>query len=712
VSNTRRSINPDERAQVDTPDPPALDYLDQPPLDRYCDVVLTGGVTDGVIYPWAVVELARKYRFKNIGGTSVGAMAATLTAAAEYSRRRGSLTGFNEVLLKLPRKLGENVNGMTRLYSLFQPARSTRRLFALFVGLFETKPGAGANGAFRRFLLSRPALNKDGPIGTLENACKPCAFASSIFGFLLGPGRFVRVVLCAYRVAALIGVLVAFLFGIAEWWFWHSGSPHHLLAQDLLTSLPWAIVLAIACIGLAIVLDLIGGFLENNFGLCKGFHNETAPPEQQSLVEWLHQGVQAAAGRPLDRPLTFRDLWEAPGGPVGRSQPPRRQKRKSRSIDLRMVTTNLTHQRPYALPPEDETSRLFFRRKDLESYFPQAILDHLVAHAQPYASKVDRVDPDPVNVPADLLELPAGDLPIVVAARLSLSFPLLFSAVPLWAIDYEAGKFKDRRLRRCWFSDGGICSNFPIHLFDASLPRWPTFGIALVPRSLFWPKEAVYLPEYYNQGRGDRWDRFGDEILPVTGKRVPPGSRLLGFLASIIWSAKNWKDKTSMRMPGVRDRVVRVNLKPGEGGLNLKLTRSQILRLAADYGTPAGKELVFKFVCLTTDGRLSQFWDEHRWVRFNCLLVALRERIEGISAAAELAAYSTPLSAQIANATRVPPLSEKNKSDEKLLTQAQADDLQSLLAALKDLESKFAQAELPQPYTPLPTPSMRIRPPL
>src|SRR5205807_10418438 len=30
-----------------------------------------------------------------------------------------------------------------------------------------------------------------------------------------------------------------------------------------------------------------------------------------------------------------------------------------------------------------------------------------------------------------------------------------------------------------WFSDGGICSNFPIQFFDAWLPKTPTFGINL-----------------------------------------------------------------------------------------------------------------------------------------------------------------------------------------------------------------------------------------
>jgi predicted acylesterase/phospholipase RssA len=63
--------------------PDLLDPAQEPPLDRYCDVVMKGGVTDGVVYPWAVMALAQHYRFQSIGGTSVGAVAAALTAASE-----------------------------------------------------------------------------------------------------------------------------------------------------------------------------------------------------------------------------------------------------------------------------------------------------------------------------------------------------------------------------------------------------------------------------------------------------------------------------------------------------------------------------------------------------------------------------------------------------------------------------------------------------
>jgi hypothetical protein len=37
---------------------------------KSCDLVMKGGITSGVVYPMAVVELAKEYRFECIGGTS------------------------------------------------------------------------------------------------------------------------------------------------------------------------------------------------------------------------------------------------------------------------------------------------------------------------------------------------------------------------------------------------------------------------------------------------------------------------------------------------------------------------------------------------------------------------------------------------------------------------------------------------------------------
>src|SRR5688572_801942 len=51
-----------------------------------CDIVMKGGITSGIVYPWTVCDLAGRYRLVNVGGTSAGAIAAAAAAAAEYGR--------------------------------------------------------------------------------------------------------------------------------------------------------------------------------------------------------------------------------------------------------------------------------------------------------------------------------------------------------------------------------------------------------------------------------------------------------------------------------------------------------------------------------------------------------------------------------------------------------------------------------------------------
>jgi predicted acylesterase/phospholipase RssA len=72
-----------------------------------CDIVVAGGVTSGIIYPGAVAMIARRYSFHCIGGTSVGAIAAAATAAAEYGRRTGSNPRAFDQIAVVPASLGE-----------------------------------------------------------------------------------------------------------------------------------------------------------------------------------------------------------------------------------------------------------------------------------------------------------------------------------------------------------------------------------------------------------------------------------------------------------------------------------------------------------------------------------------------------------------------------------------------------------------------------
>src|SRR5687767_14961765 len=86
-------------------DPRTYDYSDP---TRYGDIVMKGGITSGVIYPYAVCEIAKTYRFRNIGGTSAGAIGSVFAAAAEYGRH--SATGGFKRLAELPMWLGSKQN--------------------------------------------------------------------------------------------------------------------------------------------------------------------------------------------------------------------------------------------------------------------------------------------------------------------------------------------------------------------------------------------------------------------------------------------------------------------------------------------------------------------------------------------------------------------------------------------------------------------------
>ncbi len=103
-----------------------------------CDVVMKGGIASGVIYPLVVCELAKRYRFRSIGGTSAGAIAAVATAAAEYGRRTGRGAGFDG-LAKIPGWLGQDGH----LLAMFRPSRSTRPLFRLILAVLHGKSTAG-----------------------------------------------------------------------------------------------------------------------------------------------------------------------------------------------------------------------------------------------------------------------------------------------------------------------------------------------------------------------------------------------------------------------------------------------------------------------------------------------------------------------------------------------------------------------------------------
>ncbi|HEX2191869.1 MAG TPA: hypothetical protein VHH09_01625 [Acidimicrobiales bacterium] len=505
-----------------------FDYPERDALSEETDMVMKGGITSGIVYPLAVCEMAKTRRFRNLGGSSAGGIAAAMAAAAEVGRDAG---GFRE-LAKLPDELGRD------LLRIFQPSRETRPLFRILL--------AGMDG--QRGKLVRILRVVAGVIGVA-----PAPFAGTLVGGLL---------------LGILGLLA--VAGAPD----GSGDWGRLVVGLALVTVP--------AFGLALVAALVGAAFSgrrrlesNGYGLCRGSAGPAWPvagPAEgtvEPFTDWLHAKINAAAkvSDVRNHVLTFADLWGAERGTPARPD--------VCQVRLEMMTTNLTFCRPVRLPFEENLYS--YCPVELAHYFPPPVMEHLRTSARP-KSKPDSPDlPCPDHPDQLLVRLPvAGDLPVLLAVRMTLSFPGLISAVPLFAVDYGP---EPPGLVRCWFSDGGISSNFPIHFFDSLWPRRPTFGISLAPYPMGRPRKDVY---FRAEGR---------RAVP----RVRDTTSLTGFVAALLDTLQNWSDEGQAMLPGYRDRIVQVHHTEEEGGMNLNMSRQTILAMCA-RGHAAAKALeAFEF---------------------------------------------------------------------------------------------------------------------
>ncbi len=145
---------------------------DRAEFNQYCDVTMRGGTTSGVVYPWAVVELARHYRFRSLGGASAGAVAAAFTAAAEKGR---DADGFE--------KLADTVRWFAepgwRMAQLFQPSDHTRKLYRIVAASMQSRDTTGRSAA------TCPVLALLGAIGFRAKAALGLALALWLVGPLV-----------------------------------------------------------------------------------------------------------------------------------------------------------------------------------------------------------------------------------------------------------------------------------------------------------------------------------------------------------------------------------------------------------------------------------------------------------------------------------------------------------------------------------------------
>lgn len=539
----------------------------QPTLE--CDVIMKGGISSGIVYPRAVCHLAGRYRFRRVGGTSAGAIAAVAAAAAEYGRAADGFAKLDD----LPGKLGRSMK------DLFQPAPPTRAVFRLLLDWLEP-----TWGPVRKVLSSVRRLVAAAPV------------------------TFVVVLLAALLPGVVAAVAPSGLPDDGgDWW---------ALGIRTAVWLPVAGLIALAAAATRMVTRTLEALPAQGFGLCDGHTREPGaaiPP----LTDWMHEQFQDLAGRGRsDAPLTFGDLWGAEA--VAAYQELRGKKRvmprewraaaERREVDLEVMTTNVTLGRPYLFPFRE---RIFYFCPDrLRDYFPDAVVDHMVATSEVAEDEQDTVDGRPTVIPLrctchdqQVRSLPEHqDLPVLLAARISLSFPILLSALPLFCMDWDRGPGK-RRLIATWFSDGGISSNFPMHLFDSPLPSRPTFGFNLGPAHPDYEGLVWAPPE---QGRSGRLPRSQD----ITSVR--------SFLRAVLGSMQNWGDNTRITMPGFRDRVAVIRQRPGEGGMNLAMDEKVIEDLA-DRGAEAAA--LFDGFDL----------DLHKWVRYRVSMTATDDLLATLS---------------------------------------------------------------------------------
>jgi len=270
---------------------------------------------------------------------------------------------------------------------------------------------------------------------------------------------------------------------------------------------------------------------------------------------------------------------------------------REQGIEIAAMTTDLSSQRPYQLPLE--TRIHYFSESEFNRIFPEKIVNYLCETGTWREPREE----DPGYLPKDLYQLPVGnDFPVFLVARLSLSFPGLICAVPLWRIDYT---LSNEQFRRCLFSDGGISSNFPVHFFDHFLPSRPTFGIAL--------------DSFHEDRNVDRIERPDG---PIRSDRLPvlPVVTVPGFLMAILNTAKDWQDRMQAMLPGYAERIVTVRLDDSrEGGLNLAMDEKTIGKLV-QLGGEAGERLVGEFN-----------FDDQRLDRARALLPALEGALDGLS---------------------------------------------------------------------------------
>ncbi len=226
-------------------------------IRRSADITMKGGTTSGVVYPLAVCEIARRFRLRNVGGASAGAIAASFAAAAEIGRAGSMNPRTRQPLAPLDAD---------------QPAPVPGRARPGFVGLADV-------AAWFTQADARPGSADEFRIGQLF---KPTSVARPLFRVIVAMmrSRFAQLpvlITGALGLASMIATIVVILlapFAAADW---RRGPTGAIISYPL--AMGWLLALSLIIIG-GVVLGVL---------IKARFHRtEPVPPELDEPVE--HQG--------------------------------------------------------------------------------------------------------------------------------------------------------------------------------------------------------------------------------------------------------------------------------------------------------------------------------------------------------------------------------------------------------------------------------------
>ena len=600
-------------------------------LPYKCDLIMKGGITSGVVYPPAIAELAKDHRFYSIGGASAGALAAAAAAAAEFGRQSGQNPSSFVYMDEVNPMLAATHGTTTKLESLVQPQASTRRYFNLMWALKKASRNSDIAGSKSSFhtRVARKGKATGLALWALVMHSAPTTILA-LLGISLIVVAVLGAILASNSLAAGIAIGIVACLGFL---LWAAGSVIHLYRS------------------------FDDAFVGNHLGLCTGI-----TPTKDGITDWLHDQIQRLAfGSNASRPLTYGDL-------------------DAFDIELVTMTTNASQGESLAFPFADEDAWAF-HRADAIALFPSDIASYLIEYGEEtrdgWVTRLRREelppdapkDPGDAIGPEELLPLPpAWDLPVLLGARLSYPIPPMLSAFPLYRRvrkrDNVASAASESCYEKVWLTDGGLCSNLPVHLFDAALPSRPTYAISLS-NTEFTPRDPHEDEMVDAHRRVQRPTNGGLEMdLPVW--KISTTS---GFLKLIFNATRNWSDNSTQSEIGVRDRICTIELGPHEGGFNLDMTSATIEGLRY-RGSAAGENLAWmvtgrKPALDPTSGvDADSQWLRHRWIRMLATIEGSAKFVEKLAtrAVSEDIVRQDPLARTLDRPVRYEDL--RNPSDE------------------------------------------------